>query len=426
MRFNVGSRKMEIARKIVIDNNNNNNATQQPTLAIAAQSKSVSSTLPGDLQSLGIVFRNEIIQYLSLDDKYALSRVDRSLNEFFKEPADQFVNQFLTHVVRGEKPEVEAMLQRMIERVPHLLLEKRKVKDEAGRTIYGTAYQIALGAKDVSREPQKYEEMVEMLERYLKLLPDGEQVLIEQYNEQFPEGFEQQEEERRKNDTAALHKVFAALKNATTEEAAKPAIDEFQAYLKKQTEAVISTGYHFNEKLFEEALELFNSHYLGFGGYSGFKNQLSGIAVLGGIQKYFTANLAQAACDGFGKLLIDKEPLSRSKLLRDGISFFDANFGISNFVYPCYDEARLAWSACPTYDYPQDRGALQSGLRFFRDFFDMDCRSRAWYFFGEALTPMTDYISKFILMKNNNLSQRRDSITKQAETRLRSFPCGIQ
>src|SRR3990167_5657411 len=129
------------------------------------------------------------------------------LYTLFKTPASEHVHQFLTHVVRGEKAEVEAMIQRD----PRLLLEKMQVKDEAGRTIYGTAYQIALGAKDVSPFP-KVEEMAEMLECYLLQLPNGEKEREKQYNEQFPEGFEKQEEARRMSDSFELNKVFAAIK----------------------------------------------------------------------------------------------------------------------------------------------------------------------------------------------------------------------
>src|SRR3990167_2652934 len=56
------------------------------------------------------------------------------LYTLFKTPASEHVHQFLTHVVRGEKAEVEAMIQRD----PRLLLEKMQVKDEAGvlKSVY--------------------------------------------------------------------------------------------------------------------------------------------------------------------------------------------------------------------------------------------------------------------------------------------------
>src|SRR3989338_1148736 len=118
--------------------------------------------------------------------------------------ADKQIKKFITHVVRGEKAESEAMLKED----PGLLLHKAKVVDEAGRTIYGTAYQIALGAKDVSPYPGQFEEMAEMLERYLLQLPNGEEERNKQYNEQFPEGFEKEEEARRMSDSFELNKYL--------------------------------------------------------------------------------------------------------------------------------------------------------------------------------------------------------------------------
>src|SRR3989338_9617692 len=113
------------------------------------------------------ILRGEIgKKWLSPEDQYNLSRVSCGLYTPLKNLASKHVHAFLTHVVRGEKAQVEAMIQRD----PRLLLEKMQVKDEAGRTIYGTAYQIALGAKDVSPFP-KVEEMAEMLECYLLQLP---------------------------------------------------------------------------------------------------------------------------------------------------------------------------------------------------------------------------------------------------------------
>src|SRR3990167_4013558 len=279
------------------------------------------------------ILRGEIgKKWLSPEDQYNLSRVSCGLYTPLKNLASKHVHAFLTHVVRGEKAQVEAMIQRD----PRLLLEKMQVKDEAGRTIYGTAYQIALGAKDVSPFPEQFGEMVEMIEGYFKQLPNGEEERKKQYAEQFPEGFEKQEEARRMSDSLALNKVFAAIKKDKTTglAEAKKAVAEFQNYLENRVKGVITTGYHFNEALFEEALKLYDEHYEKFGGFDSPKNRLAAIQVIGGIQKKFTACLAGAACDGFGKVVDEKKALSRSKLLDDNsTSFFHPNLGVSHYVY---------------------------------------------------------------------------------------------
>ncbi len=275
------------------------------------------------------VLQKEIGQYLSYEDKYYLSRECHGLYTLFKQPASQHVHQFLTHVVRGEKNEVKAYLDKN----PELLLEKIQVTDEAGRKIFGTAFQIALGAKDVSPFPDKFNEMAEMIASYFEKIPDGEKEKQKQYDEQFPEGFEKLEATRRARDSEALNTVFAAIKDKTLAEA-EVAVTTFQDYLKKQTEGVIKTGYHFNEALFQQALTLYINNFDACGGHYNDKNNLAAVKVLGDIQYYFTANLAQAACDGFGNVVDEKKVLSRSKLLADDVTyFFNSKLGVGHFVY---------------------------------------------------------------------------------------------
>src|SRR3990167_546002 len=301
--------------------------------------------LPLDLlkQSVHVNKKGEVIvlptsnisHYLTYNDIRSLTCVSKNPNSIFKnerQAEKEVIKKFLTHVVRGEKAQAEEM----IKRDPRLLLEKIKVKDEAGRTIYGTAYQIALGAKDVSPYPDQFEEMAEMIERYLLQLPNGEEERNKQYNEQFPEGFEKQEEARRMSDSLALNKVFAAIKKDKTTDLAEAnkAVAEFQNYLENQVKGVITTGYHFNEALFQEALKLYDEHYNDFGGYYGDKNRLSAIKLIGFIERFFPVNLAQAARDLFRKVVDEKKALSRSKLLDDKkTSFFDSNLVATHYVY---------------------------------------------------------------------------------------------
>ncbi|HLB42748.1 MAG TPA: hypothetical protein VJN02_07885, partial [Gammaproteobacteria bacterium] len=86
-------------------------------------------------------------------------------------PENPHLKKFLRDVVDGKKEEAEKMLKDHPEMQQILLTSQAKVKDYAGRKIKGTALAIALGAKDVSIG--EHEEMAEMLERYLKRLPDG-------------------------------------------------------------------------------------------------------------------------------------------------------------------------------------------------------------------------------------------------------------
>lgn len=261
--------------------------------------------------------------------KLSLSRTLYSLfKSHLDKKAEPLVAKLLRYVAFGKKNEVEEMLKKY----PGLLYKTGITKDPCGRTIEGTAYRVALGAKDVSIS--KHEEMIEMIERYLRQLPNGEEELDKQYAKQFPEGYEKQEEERSKSDSAALKKVFAAIEKSNTDEDCKKAIEKFKNHLKKQIEGVITTGYHFNDHLFAEALELYESHYDKFGGYDRRKNNLAAIKVLGSIECYFPACLAQAACDGFGnKAMDEKRELDRALLLSDRKTlFYDPRLGESHYV----------------------------------------------------------------------------------------------
>src|SRR3990167_2321876 len=302
--------------------------------------------LPLDLLKIKINTKGEVVatsnisRYLSLTDMQRLACTNKAFFSIFNNEriaVNLAIKKFLDHVVRGEKIEVEEMLKKN----PDLLLHKAKVVDEAGRTIYGTAYQIALGAKDVSPFPGKVEEMAEMLEHYLLQLPNGEKEREKQYNEQFPEGFEKEEEARRMNDSLALNKVFAAIKNDKTTDLAeaKKAVKEFQRYLESQIKGVITTGYHFNEALFQKALKLYlyDQHDNDFGGYDSDTNRLSAIKLIGFIERFFPANLAQAMCDGIGIVVDAEKKLTRGKMLDSKRTpFFDPNLGVSHFVYSYY------------------------------------------------------------------------------------------
>lgn len=268
--------------------------------------------------------------------------IQSSQKGFFKPFVHPKVKAFLQHVINGGMKEAEKILkdhkddQAMFRA---LLTTKAIVTDFAGRRIEGASLQLALGAKDVS--PYEHEEMAEMLEGYLKTLPDGEAEIEKQKAEQFPEGWERQEEARKRADSDALKTVFAKIKAANTDATLDAAVTEFKEYLAKQKEGVLRTGFHFNDQLFQEACERYDDHYTVFGGYDSKKIRLAAIKVIGGIECLFTANLAQAACDGFGNVVEKKVRLTRSLKLSSPADypFFHPDLGKSHFVYSYYGAA---------------------------------------------------------------------------------------
>lgn len=76
----------------------------------------------------------------------------------------RIVNKFLQYVVYGDQKKLEGILRDDPNLLPQLLLKKGQVTDYSGRTIDGTALQIALAAEDVKyHDDEKC--MAEMLMR---------------------------------------------------------------------------------------------------------------------------------------------------------------------------------------------------------------------------------------------------------------------
>jgi len=96
--------------------------------------------------------------------------------------------------------------------------------------------------------------MVEMLETYLKKLPEGEQEITRQLREQFPKGWKREEEKKHKKDLIELFKVVHVIFNALTNEECDKAIYRFRCYLEPKD--IIRTGKHWNMMLLSVALEI--------------------------------------------------------------------------------------------------------------------------------------------------------------------------
>lgn len=233
----------------------------------------------------------------------------------------------LGHVARGEQKEANAML----EKNPYLLLETGRVTDYActedrlhRRTLEGTAYRIALGAKDVKVHDHE-ECMVEMIRGHFKRLqlPDRtwEKEMNKQYEDQFPPGWKDKERVRAVNDSLALNTVFQALHDAVPQEdntyeacekACEPALKKFRQYLDNQIKGrLFKTGFHFNDwpldekeqkdvtyGIFGEALKLYVNNFAKFGGqWDSPKNRVFAEKIIGEhILDFAPANLAQAIC----------------------------------------------------------------------------------------------------------------------------------
>ncbi len=210
-------------------------------------------------------------------------------------------------MVQGKQAEAEAMIKGN----PNLLKQKCQVVDYSGRTLEGTPLQLALWAEDVKFH-EKEVCMVEMIIPYLIHLQNGKAEKDSQILEQFPEGWEAEEEARLQKDEEELSKVVQGIENSTTDEEAQPYLKAWEAYLAKQKEGIIKTGRQVSSQLVVKAFELFDKKFDELGGYDSRKNNLVWRRVVGGAQRYLPTCYAQALCQGPYAIVEGKEFLRRS------------------------------------------------------------------------------------------------------------------
>lgn len=270
----------------------------------------------------------------------------------------------LLHVVRGE----EALAKIMIEKNPELLYFSGTVTDYSNRTHENrTALQLALGAQDA--------DMAEMIVSYLKNLPNGESTIVTQIRGQFPNGYEIEEEKRVKSDISALSRVHAAIAQSSQQACADVNLldDRIQSCLSKdikvqeiiqsilkakiedhfetafnklrvhmqiplrnlgllkeiykfrnylEPKKSITFGKYSNSSMLIKIFQLYEENYFLFGSWNSNKNNLIWRKIKGYIERYLTANLAQAASQGFFKIIRCGEKLNRSFLINGYQNFF--------------------------------------------------------------------------------------------------------
>jgi hypothetical protein len=201
-----------------------------------------------------------------------------------------YFSRLLEHVVKGEQDEAEEIIKKNCS----FLRRVGRVQDYSGRTIEGTALQMALGAGDIGpKQDNVY--MVEMIQNYFSELPDGLQEMKKQYDKQFPPGYEQDEEKRKQEDAEALHCVSRTIEESKEDEDCKEALEAFRHHLLPKT--LIRTGFNFNETLLLDALRLYEKKYTRRS-HNDNKKNLFWCQVVGYIQRFFPAYYAQAFCPG--------------------------------------------------------------------------------------------------------------------------------
>ncbi|MDA8561926.1 hypothetical protein N9L02_02295, partial [Gammaproteobacteria bacterium] len=166
-----------------------------------------------------------VSSFLKINDLISASKVSHYYNTLFTHSLSSVKNnKLLQAVVYGEYDKVNMILTAN----PELLLLKGTVTDYSYRVHKNrTAYQLALGAGDTNivRDNGSIAQygMVEMILEHFNNLPGKnsdkiEAIINDQYRGQFPDGWEEKEAKRVKDDKKALDTIYDAIKTASEEE----------------------------------------------------------------------------------------------------------------------------------------------------------------------------------------------------------------
>jgi hypothetical protein len=222
-----------------------------------------------------------------------------SSNSANQTDGSSLLSSLLQYVAEGNEEQVLAILDAAdINMLERLLQHRGIVTDFSGRTIDGTALQIALGAEDA--------EMCEMLVPFFSQIPNGDALKLQQIRNQYPDKIST---ELSVSDLQALEKVFAAIAASNSDDDCESALVEFRAYLKPA--GVIKIGKHFNAMLLVEALKMYQANYISFGQWNSRKNNLCWKKVIGYLERQLPACYAQAFCQGIVNIMVNKHILQR-------------------------------------------------------------------------------------------------------------------
>lgn len=277
-------------------------------------------------------------------DIHTLMKKDAPIEDALQEALQFLCHQLLQHIVYGEQTRAEEMLKENPPLLFYLLFSPATVEDYSGRTLTGTAMQLAYGAQDA--------EMCDMLLGYFDQLEKGREEALRQIREEFPEG----------QPTAAafnFNSILQAIKNASDQavqnalthvqdtSSLSQALDNFREAF---TALSLQEGSHFNPRHWLEALTVYDREFDHFKDRK--QRDLFWRQVVGYVQRYLSSCYAQAVAQGIYYIVDEHEALRRSFDFRDGDGvFYPISASPSGLGY---DYADGTWGVCWA---SQERGA---------------------------------------------------------------------
>ncbi len=264
--------------------------------------------------------RTEIYRHLSLNDLCLFALTSKSaLNDVRKNNSllqlTLHLAAFAAPVSYDQKVKSRLAVMRYLKLSPELLFQTGITKDPAGREVGGSIYKIFLGAGDAWARKKVHEEII-------PLIPNGEAIAKQQYNEQFPRHADQRlsKEEKLYDDRniaqialieADLKEIVAALKEDSctgykpTKQKTKDALKKLHTHLAPNEKEVIRSGLYSPPKIMEMLLQVYEDHYDLF---SVEQLRVYSLLVVGKAQKTATAVDAQCYKKGKIKTVENYEP----------------------------------------------------------------------------------------------------------------------
>lgn len=226
----------------------------------------------------------------------------------FKRTKLSMANELLVHVLKGQPEKVKEILEKQ----PNLLLVKGKVTDQVGRMMNATAFQGALAALDVN--VKKNLGMAEIIMDYFEKLPDGNKEALDQFNEQFPDGIEEEKE----YDFEPLTNALSNCNNwdeFVNDEKSKEAFKHFQINFKR---GIVDKGKLFNLPNLINAMKILDDiNYTKLPCYYELRD-FFWLNVIRYLQTLLPVNVAQLLCGDLWSILDHDKPFVRSLEMRYG------------------------------------------------------------------------------------------------------------
>lgn len=287
------------------------------------------------------------------------------VSTLFNSVKKQKLRTLFTAGLSGNLDEVKAI----VDKNPSLLLEKLDEKEcmtiqgLSGHKASITFYRTVLATEDTQMAEWLKAKLIEVA---------GKEEADAQYNAQFPKGWEALEEKRWEPLFKQLDIVTQAIRKAapgdivssghpeyklTVKEGSEVAIAlaQFRLLLDATLNEIVTTGRHFNPRLFYSALKTYDDHYANYfgNGWSDPRAMLFWQQVIGYIERIMPVNYVQAFFDGLynseEKL---RKGLPQGRSLRFELFDSGRNTWVPKDFYPLVD-SRLGFDFARTASGPR-------------------------------------------------------------------------